>query len=325
MRFEQLRYLEAALRTGSFRQAARELGVSQPTITSQVQRLEEDLGLVLVRRGAQGVRPTDAAERILPHAMAAIRIEDLLRQEASVIDGLRAGTVRLATVSTGSMLVLPDVVRRMHTEHPNIRFEVTEGGTYDVREGLTSGQYDMGLLIRLNEPDEIDEDDQLHYTDLVSGRLVLCVPDAHPLASAETFDVNDLSGEPLITYKKGSILRAAFDRMLKGVDARFVYLTDGAETVQRMVRAGVGISIANTLATSTVSGNGVTLIPIREPWAKTTLSVAVRSGELRGPIVQLILREIREIVHEKTRDPFTGQKNMQSELSDPGTALQFSK
>ena len=81
MRFEQLRYLEAALRTGSFRQAAKELGVPQPTITNQIQRLEEDLGVVLVLRTAQGVRPTYAAERILPHAEAAIQAENLLRQE----------------------------------------------------------------------------------------------------------------------------------------------------------------------------------------------------------------------------------------------------
>ncbi|MBO1267737.1 helix-turn-helix domain-containing protein [Arthrobacter cavernae] len=61
MRFAQLRYLEAALRTGSFRQAAKELDISQPTITNQVQRLEEDLGVILVTRGAKGVRPTYAA------------------------------------------------------------------------------------------------------------------------------------------------------------------------------------------------------------------------------------------------------------------------
>ena len=73
MRFVQVRSLEAALRTGSFRQAAMELNTTQPTITNQVQRLEEDLGVVLVIRDAKGVLPTYAAEAILPHVVAAVR------------------------------------------------------------------------------------------------------------------------------------------------------------------------------------------------------------------------------------------------------------
>ncbi|MDA3626163.1 LysR family transcriptional regulator [Saccharopolyspora oryzae] len=293
MRFEQLRYLEAALRTGSFRQAAHELGVSQPTITNQVQRLEEDLGVVLVLRGTHGVRPTDAAERILAHVKSAIRAEDLLRQEASAIDGLKIGKVTLGTVAIGSMRVLPHVVRELHEGHPNILFEVSEGGTYLVRDGVLNGNFDIGLITRIPLPGEPPDDERLHYIDLMTGRLVLCVPDSHPLARAETFDVDDLAGEPLIFFTEGSILRKAFQELITGIDARIVYTTNGAETAQRMVRAGVGIAIANTLAPSTISGNGVTLIPINKPWAQTTLSAIVRLGEMRGRVVDTLLRQIR--------------------------------
>lgn len=293
MRFEQLRYLEAALRTGSFRQAAKELGVSQPTITNQIQRLEEDLGVVLVLRGAQGVRPTFAAERILPHAVAAIRAEHLLRQEASALEGLRVGSVRLATVSTGSLVILPDLVKRLHAEYPNIRFEVTEGGSEMVRHGVATGHFDIGIVTRLGLPDTEHEAEHLHHVDLRSGRLVLSVPEDHPLAHSETLDVSALAGEPLIIFKKGSILRTALEKLIEGVEARVVYSTDSAETAQQMVRTGVGICIANTLAPSTVSGNGVALVPINEPWARTLLSAIVRKDELRGPVVQTMLRLIR--------------------------------
>jgi len=294
VRFEQLRYLEAALRTGSFRQAAKELGVSQPTITNQIQRLEEDLGVVLVLRTAQGVRPTYAAERILPHAEAAIQAENLLRQEASAVEGLKIGSVRLATVSTGSLIVLPDLVRQLHHEHPNIRFEVTEGGSEMVRHGVLAGHFDVGIITRLGLPEADVHADQLHHIDLMTGRLVLCVPESHPLADADTLEVSALSGVPLIIFKKGSILRTAFEKLVEGVEARVVYSTDSAETAQQMVRAGVGVSIANTLAPSTISGNGVTLVPINEAWARTTLSAIVRKGEQRGPVVQTMLHLIRE-------------------------------
>lgn len=294
MRFEQLRYLEAALRTGSFRQAAKELGVSQPTITTQVQRLEEDLGVVLVMRGAHGVLPTYAAERIMPHAQAAIRAEGLLRQEASAIDSLKVGSVRIGTVAAGNMIILPKVVKRLRDEHPNIRFKVTGGGSMMVRRGVAGGHFDLGLLTRLRLDDEGEGAENLSYSDLLEGRLVLCVPEDHRLAQAQTLDVAELSGEPLIFFAKGSILRSAFEKLVSDIEANVVYEADDAETAQRMVHAGVGISIANTLAPSTVSRDGVVLIPIHEPWARTKLSVAVRRDEPRSVVVQTLLRLIRE-------------------------------
>lgn len=292
MRFEQFQYLEAALRTRSFRQAAKELGVSQPTITNQVQRLEEDLGVLLVMRASHGVSPTYAAERILPHAVVAIRAEHALRQEVSAIDSLKIGHVRVASVATGSQTVLPEVVRRMHVEHPNIRFEATEGGSDMVRQGVVNGNFDVGLVTRLGLEEEDVE--QLHFIGLLHGRLVLAVPEGHRLADKESLDVTDLDGEPLIFYKEGSILRRAFEKLLDGIEANVVYSTDGAETTQRMVRAGVGIAIANTLAPSTASGNGVVLVPIPFDWARTTLSAVVRQGQLRSPVVQTFLSLVRE-------------------------------
>lgn len=296
MRFEQLTYLEAAIRTGSFRQAAKELGVSQPTITNQVQRLEEDLGVILVTRGAQGVRPTFAAERILPHVLNAIRAERMLRQETDAFDGLKIGSVRLATVAVGAMVVLPNIVKRLHKEHPNIRFEITEGSTDMVRNGVISGHFDMGILTRLELPEDEADSDRLYNMDLMTGRLVLCVPATHPLAEIETFDIAQLNGAPLVFYGKGSVLRRAFEHLIEGIEANVVYTTrgGGAETAMSMVRAGVGIAIGNTLAPSTASGDGIVLVPIQEPWARTTLSAVVRAGEIRSPVVQTLLRLLSE-------------------------------
>jgi LysR family hydrogen peroxide-inducible transcriptional activator len=291
VRIEQLSYLEAALRTGSFRQAAKELGVSQPTITTQVQRLEEDLGVVLVLRDARGVRPTYAAERVLPHALVAIRAEHAMRQEASSLDALRLGNLRLAVVPTASMTLLPSVVRRLTTEHPSIRLDVTEGGSEMVRRSVLAGHFDAGVLTRLGDD---EKDSELHYIDLMNGRLVFCVPEDHPLASTDDFSVADLEGEPLIFYSRGSLLRRAFERVVENIEARVVYTTDGSEAARQMVRAGVGISLGNTLSPFTVSGDGVVLIPLREDWATATLSAVVRLGEVRPAVVQTFLNLLRE-------------------------------
>lgn len=292
MRFEQLRYLEAALRTGSFRRAAKELDVAQPTISTQVQRLEEDLGVVLLDRGAHGVTGTFAAQRILPHLFAALNAEHALREEASAINGLKAGHIRLAAVTAASQALLPRVVQRLQSEHPNIRFEVTEGGSEMVRDGVAAGRFDGGLLTRFTMASAADP--ELRYIDLLEGRLVLAIPENHPLASKPFVTGSDLEGQPIIEFTLGSVLRQAFELLTDGVDYRPVYFTENAETAQRMVRAGVGIAIANTLAPSTISGDGVVLAPLNTEWSETRLAVVLRPGERPSPAMQTFLHLVRE-------------------------------
>lgn len=295
MRFAQLRYLEAALRTGSFRQAAKELDISQPTITNQVQRLEEDLGVILVTRGAKGVKPTYAAERILPHVIAAVQAERMLREEASAISGLKLGTVRLGTVPAASQTILPRVVQRLLSEFPNVRFDVEEGPSRMVARGVVSGQFDVGLVTRLPGIDATQADNTLlHHIDLLAGRLVLSVPEGHPLAEKDEFDPADLEGESLIFPAESSILGAAWEKLLEGVEARIVYKTPNAEASQSLVRAGVGICMANTLLDSTVSGNGVSLVPLPYSWAHAKVSAVVRKDEARSSAVQALIRLLRE-------------------------------
>lgn len=293
MRFEQLRYLDAALRLGSVRRAAVELGVAQPSISAQIQRLEEDLGVVLVIRGAQGVRPTDAAEAVLPHLRAALRAEDAMRQEAGAITGLRAGRVRLGSISAASHRVLPVVVRRFQSEHPNIRFQVTERGSTVIRDEVLSGDFDVGIVSRFlrGGPD----DPGLRYIDLARGRIVLLLPPDHSLAQHPTVRGADLAGEAMIAFHRGYLLRSAFDALAAASDIQPVYYTDSAETAHRMVAAGVGLSLASTLApTSFQPSDGVSFAVLAEDWAETRMSVVLRADEQPSPAVRAFLRILRE-------------------------------
>lgn len=290
MRFEQLQYLEAAVRTGSFRQAAAEFGLAQPTISTQVQRLEEDLGVVLLVRGAQGVRPTYAAERILVYAMDALRAHHMMRQEASAIGGLKEGRIRLAAVSAATQTILPNVVSRLQNENPNIHFQVTELGSGDVRSGVASGNFDAGVLTRFKN----STDDDLRYIDIAEGRLVLSVPENHPLATRSHITGKDLAGQRVIIISVKSLIKQAFDQLTEGVDVNPVFYTDNAETAQRMVRAGVGIVIAHSLHASTRSGDGAVLIPLRGDIAETRLSAVLRPDEQPTPATHTFLQLLRE-------------------------------
>lgn len=291
MRFEQLHYLDTALRLGSVRRAASELGITQPSLSAQIQRLEEDLGVVLLVRGPRGVRATDAAQAVLPHVRAALRAENALRQEASAITGLRAGRVRLGSISAASHRVLPGIVQRFQRELPNIHFQVTEAGSAAIRNAVAAGDFDIGILSRfLHGP---AGDDHLRYVDLAQGRIVLCLPPGHPLTQRDPIRSHDLDGATMVAFHKGYLLREAFDALTQIHDVHPVYYTDSAETAHRMVAAGVGLSLASTLAPTTLMSDNVRFVNIDEPWAETRMSVVLRADEQPPPAVRALLQILR--------------------------------
>lgn len=292
MRFEQLRYLDAALRLGSVRRAAAEFGIAQPSVSSQIQRLEEDLGVVLIVRGGNGVRATDAAGAVLPHLRAALRAEEAMRQEASAITGLRAGRVRLGSISAASHRVLPEVVRRFQSEHPNIGFQVTERGSTVICDEVAAGEFDVGIVSRFLRGSA--DDPGLRYIDLARGRIVLVLPPDHDLAQRASVRGEDLVGQDMVVFHRGYLLRAAFDQLAAGRDVHPVYYTDSAETAHRMVAAGVGLSLASTLAPTTWSGGEVRFAILDEDWAETRMSVVLRADEQPSPAVRAFLRILRD-------------------------------
>lgn len=294
MRFEQLHYLDVTLREGSLRAAAVELGISQPSLSSQIQRLEEDLGVVLLVRTSHGVRATDAAHAVLPYVRAAIRAENALRQEASAITGLREGRVRLGTISAASNGVLPVVVQRFQREHPNIHFQVTEDGSTAIREMIGAGDFDIAIISRYK--DDPLRDSRLRYVDLAEGHIVLAVPHEHPLAQRKSVCGADLAGASLVAFHKGYLLRDALGLLTRGRDVHIVYYTDSAETAHKMVAAGVGLSLASTLATRADSERSIRYVPIDEPWAETRMSVVLRSDEQPPPAVRSFLQMLRDEV-----------------------------
>lgn len=157
MRFTQLTYLEAALQLGSLRKAAAHLGVAQPSLTQQIQRLEEELNVVLLVRGHNGVTPTDAAVALLPHVRRALQAEESLHQAAGAINGLHIGRLRLGTIPAASKMFVPQVVRKFQLAYPQISFDVTEEGSGQIRESLLAGELDCGVLARWRVESKRDE------------------------------------------------------------------------------------------------------------------------------------------------------------------------
>lgn len=299
MRFEQLRYLDAAVRAGTLRKAASDMGLAQPSLSQQIQRLEEELNTVLLLRSSSGVRPTDACEMLLPHLRAALRGEDALLQEASALGGVAKGRVRVGAVGLPTRTLLPQVVRQFQKQYPGVHLEAHEGFSEQIRAQVVDGDLDLGVISRFT--DSTAETNDLRTEDILSNiPLYVCVPEGHPLHGKPRAGIADLKGEAFITSPVGHLLRTALDRISEQAPVRVVYYTDTSETVRIMVQAGVGIAILSRAprdGPSPTDEIGLGYVQLAEPWAEASLSLIRRRHEQSTPAV----RALRQIIVEQAQ------------------------
>ena len=294
MRFEQLKYFDAAIRFGSLRAAATKMGVAQPSLTQQIRRLEEELDVTLLIRRPTGVIPTDAGLSLLPYVRLALQAEDGLHQEASAISGLHTGRLRLGILPLAGRTFIPAVVRQFRLAYPRVHFEVTETGSGDVRDAMLAGELDLGVMSQWKHNNK--HDNSLRFEELFEGRVDVCVPRGHRLESRTSLLSSDLAGEAFVVLRKGHLLREEFDRIAETTDVSAVYTTNSSDSARRIVDAGVGISLhsslAETLGEQSDYQNSVA-IPFVEPWAKSSMGIVRRLHEQSTPAMKVFLRLLR--------------------------------
>lgn len=239
MRIEQLEYAAAVARFGSFRRAAEELHISQPALSETVRKLELELGVDLLDRQRTGARISEQGRELLPHLLSVIEAADHLRQAAND-QHENARLVRLGTVSAATSPVLTATVRRFGETHTTTRVEVVLVQQQRLHRGLLEGALDLGLVNYL-DGDEIAA--ELHTTELLRGRPVLCMHTDSPLTARASVAPDELSAAPLIGMREGYAMHRYLNRLLGGRPPSFAFSADGAEMGKLMVAAGLGATV----------------------------------------------------------------------------------
>jgi DNA-binding transcriptional LysR family regulator len=239
VRIEQLEYVAAVARLGSFRRAGEALHISQPALSESVRSLERELGADLLERGRQGAKVSEPGRELLPHILSVLDSVDRLREAASEQHQSRR-VVRVATVNTATVPLVAPVIRRFRELHTSTQVEVFGGLHADVQRGLLEGSSDLGLV---NYLDGDDMPPELETTPLLSGRPVVCMQPDSPLAALEAVQTNDLRSAPLIIMRAGYVMHRYVHRLLQDDVPAFSYSTDGAEMGKLMVAEGLGVTV----------------------------------------------------------------------------------
>ena len=293
MRFTQLLYLESAMRLGSLRRAAKDLGVAQPTLSEQIRRLEEELDLSLLIRNHQGIEPTAAAEALRPFLLDALRAEQVIRREAQDLKSVRSGTVRIGAVSLFTITTLPNVIAEFQKRYPDINVEIRELGSGDIRRKVKSRDLDLGLILR--SPDASNLLETLRYIDIASGPLQVCLHPDHPLATKETVPMEELSGRQMIAHHPDTFLRELFDTFQEEYELRTLYSTDTGQSAHRLIANSVGMALSTGADLAQLGASEMVVFrPLSDPATQIVLSAVLRSGEQYSAATGIFLSALKE-------------------------------
>jgi LysR family hydrogen peroxide-inducible transcriptional activator len=240
-----LSYLVAVAEHRHFGRAAEACFVSQPTLSTQIKKLEQELGVELVERNPRNVLLTAAGERVVERARAVLAEVDDIRGIARQAQDPESGRIRIGLFPTLAPYLLPHVVPALHERYPNLELLLVEEKTEVVLDRLRDGRLDVGVLA-LPVPD-----DHLRSEELFTEDFVLAAPVGHPLAAADRpVTVDDLAGAHVLLLEEGHCLRdqALAVCRLAGAGEYDGFRATSLETLRQMVRTGVGVTLLPELA-----------------------------------------------------------------------------
>lgn len=289
MTLSDLQYLVAVAEEGSFGRAADRCHVSQPTLSGQIRKLEDRLGVTLFERRPRRVRPTAVGERIVDAArnilVEANRIVTLARQQ----HGSLCGAFRLGIIPTLGPYMLPWLVPALRSAYPETRLVVKEDLTASLLPALKAFELDA-LLLALPVGDG-----EFASLPLFDEPFVVACHRGDPLANLDAVAGSDLAGRPLILLNEGHCLRdqalAICGDPAKQVDRlREDFRAASLETARQMVVAGLGVTLLPVMAagSGTAGRSEIAIRPFRAPDAFRRVGLLWRrSCPLAADMVQL--------------------------------------
>jgi len=244
MNLRALQYLIAVAEERNFSRAAESCFVSQPTLSTQLRKLEDELGVQLVERNPRRVMLTPAGEQVVARAREIVQQVAAIRETARRTRDPEAGSVRLGIFPTLGPYLLPHVLPAIRERFPRLELLLSELKTEQVLEQLREGKLDAGILA-LPVPT-----DGFRVRELFEEPFVLAMPSGHPLAAQKTISLGDLKNGPVLLLEDGHCLR---DQALEicrmvGAEERTGFRATSLETLRQMVASGVGVTLLPALS-----------------------------------------------------------------------------
>ncbi len=296
MNLRDLRYFVALAETGHFGKAAERCFVSQPTLSAQIKKLENYLGVQLIERQPRRVTLTEMGARILPLARRMLQESDEIVALARNEHDPLSGKLKVALIPTIGPYLLPIVMRKLRRQLPRLKLMLYEYQTQPLLEKLRAGDIELGILAL---PVPLDG---LEARELYHEPFTVAVPNNSELAKKSTMKIDDLSGETLLLLEDGHCLRDQALDVCGRIEAKESedYRATSLETLRQMVAAGLGVTLLPELATRGPfgSGQGLTVKHFARPVPSRTVGAVWRKSSARAEAVNALCEVIETTMKE---------------------------
>jgi len=260
---KQLKYLCSVAENQHFGQAAKACYVSQSTLSAGIQELEETLGVSLVERNNRNVLLTTIGKDVVDRAHdILVDVEDLVSMCAAAGEPF-SGKMRLGVIPTIAPFLLPRLLRKLRSEHPDFKLFIREDLSQNLLDALYAGELDV-LLLALPFPAE-----NVDVMSLLDDDFLLASPPEHSLSRKKNVRTTDLKGESLLLLEDGHCLREHALEACKLRDSQISipYQATSLSTIVQMVANGIGITLLPSMSVEAgiTAGTDLVVQPFDQP------------------------------------------------------------
>ncbi|MDG2174662.1 MAG: DNA-binding transcriptional regulator OxyR [Gammaproteobacteria bacterium] len=298
IKIRELEYLDAIERHKHFGKAAEACHVSQPTLSGQIIKLEEQLGVTLIERHRRNIMLTPAGNQLLVKARKVLNAAHDLEVTAKTLGDPLSGEMHIGLIPTLAPYLLPHIMSQLIGKLSRMEFFLHENQTADLIRSLDQGLLDALILPWLDEMKDFDA------YDLFDEPFLLAVNKGHELAKKKRVKLDDLKGCHVLTLEDGHCLR---DQALgycfsAGADEDKRFQATSLETLRYMVASGIGITLLPKLSVIDQPDNSeLTYIPFQQPMPSRRIVLLIRQNYTRGETVREIVAAIRAAMKIKLK------------------------
>jgi LysR family cyn operon transcriptional activator len=294
MEFRHLRYFLAVADALHFTKAAEGLHLSQPALSAQVKQLEQEVGVPLFDRLGRSVQLTRAGTIFREHAGRALREMELAQAAIAEEEGLQRGALTIGVVQTVNAYLIPEIVARFSTLHPQVSLKLDELSGPDIEAGVGSGSLDMGIGFVPVTSDRIES------RSLFEEDFVLIASPRHRLAKRRQLALSALADESLILlpgiFCTRRLLDASFARV--GVQPKVIVEMNSVEGIMATVLTSKLATVLPRLSLGIGRHNVLRGIPLKNPTPRRGVGLLWKKGGYRSGAVKALAEQVQTVVKQ---------------------------
>ena len=297
MTLQQLEYIMAVYRLRHFAKAADYCDVTQPTLSSMIQKLEDELGMKIFDRKRQPIQPTKAGMKVIEEAWKVLSRAKKLRQTVEEEKQTLTGTFEVGVLPTIAPYLIPHFFPQLMNEHPEMDVRITEMKTEDMCRAVRRGDIDAGILARVGGLEGMD------CKPLYHEQFLAYVAENDPLFSKEFIRPSDLSGEYLWLLDEGHCFRdqlVKFCHLKSAARSKKSYNLGSIETFMRIVENGKGVTFIPQLALSQLNDGQKRLVrPFAHPVPSREIILMTSPSFIRRTLLGMFAKWIKDSLPEE--------------------------